>query len=175
MDPVSRREVWDIIERAKKGRVVILTTHSMEEADTLADTIGTAFSPAIQRQHQLTIHTHTHTHTHALTQNGAAIMAKGQLQCMGSAIHLKKKFGAVRRSHHHSLLSVSDLKSCCRLCLCMVRRATKSLWPSGGRRAEPLPSFSSLKSKVRSAYHFRLAFLCVRDLLLLTCRAMQAS
>lgn len=41
MDPVSRREVWDIIERAKKGRVVILTTHSMEEADTLADTIGT--------------------------------------------------------------------------------------------------------------------------------------
>jgi hypothetical protein len=39
-------------------------------------------------------------------------MAKGQLQCMGSAIHLKKKFGAVRRSHRHSLLSVSDLKSC---------------------------------------------------------------
>jgi hypothetical protein len=32
--------VWNIIERAKKGRVVILTTHSMEEADTLADTVG---------------------------------------------------------------------------------------------------------------------------------------
>lgn len=101
MDPVSRREVWDIIERAKKGRVVILTTHSMEEADTLADTIGTAFSPTTPK----TIRTH-HTHAHALTPNGAAIMAKGQLQCMGSAIHLKKKFGAVRRSHHHSLLSV---------------------------------------------------------------------
>jgi len=43
MDPVSRREVWDIIERAKKGRVVILTTHSMEEADTLSDTIGAHF------------------------------------------------------------------------------------------------------------------------------------
>lgn len=41
MDPVSRREVWNIIERAKTGRVVVLTTHSMEEADTLADTIGT--------------------------------------------------------------------------------------------------------------------------------------
>jgi len=62
MDPVSRRGVWDIIERAKKGRVVILTTHSMEEADVLADTI--------------------------------AIMAKGRLQCIGSAIHLKNKFGA---------------------------------------------------------------------------------
>lgn len=37
---MARKEVWSIIERAKKGRVFILTTHSMEEADTLADTIG---------------------------------------------------------------------------------------------------------------------------------------
>ncbi|KAL6073552.1 ABC transporter, ATPbinding domain containing protein [Balamuthia mandrillaris] len=40
MDPVSRRQVWNIIERAKKGRVVVLTTHSMEEADILGDTIA---------------------------------------------------------------------------------------------------------------------------------------
>ncbi|CAG9460936.1 unnamed protein product [Pedinophyceae sp. YPF-701] len=40
MDPVSRRFVWDIIERAKKGRCIILTTHSMEEADILGDRIG---------------------------------------------------------------------------------------------------------------------------------------
>lgn len=40
MDPVSRRHVWDIIEEAKKGRAVILTTHSMEEADILGDRIG---------------------------------------------------------------------------------------------------------------------------------------
>ena len=32
MDPVTRREVWNVIERAKAGRVIILTTHSMEEA-----------------------------------------------------------------------------------------------------------------------------------------------
>lgn len=31
MDPVSRRQVWDIIERAKKNRAIVLTTHSMEE------------------------------------------------------------------------------------------------------------------------------------------------
>ena len=41
MDPVSRREVWNVIEKAKKNRVVILTTHSMEEADVLGDKIGT--------------------------------------------------------------------------------------------------------------------------------------
>ncbi|GAB2289622.1 hypothetical protein Dimus_023931 [Dionaea muscipula] len=40
MDPISRRQVWDIIESAKKGRVIILTTHSMEEADVLGDRIG---------------------------------------------------------------------------------------------------------------------------------------
>ena len=32
MDPVTRRYVWDIIEDAKKGRAIVLTTHSMEEA-----------------------------------------------------------------------------------------------------------------------------------------------
>lgn len=40
MDPITRRHVWDIIEKAKKGRVIILTTHSMEEADVLSDRIG---------------------------------------------------------------------------------------------------------------------------------------
>lgn len=40
MDPVTRRHVWDMITRAKVGRVVMLTTHSMEEADVLGDRIG---------------------------------------------------------------------------------------------------------------------------------------
>ncbi|KAK4437089.1 ABC transporter A family member 2 [Sesamum alatum] len=40
MDPITRRHVWDVIEGAKKGRAIILTTHSMEEADILSDRIG---------------------------------------------------------------------------------------------------------------------------------------
>jgi len=40
MDPVHRRQVWNIINKAKKGRAVILTTHSMEEADILGDRIA---------------------------------------------------------------------------------------------------------------------------------------
>ncbi len=40
MDPISRRHVWDTIEAAKKDRVVVLTTHSMEEADILGDSIA---------------------------------------------------------------------------------------------------------------------------------------
>jgi ABC-type multidrug transport system ATPase subunit len=40
LDPHSRREVWDAIQAAKKGRAMILTTHSMEEADALSDRIA---------------------------------------------------------------------------------------------------------------------------------------
>lgn len=54
--------MWDIIESAKQGRAIVLTTHSMEEADILGDRV--------------------------------AIMAKGSLRCLGSALRLKQKFGA---------------------------------------------------------------------------------
>ena len=50
-----------MIERAKAGRVIILTTHSMEEADILGDRV--------------------------------AIMAAGQLQALGTSLHLKNLFG----------------------------------------------------------------------------------
>ncbi|CAD5182704.1 unnamed protein product [Musa acuminata subsp. malaccensis] len=40
MDPITRRRVWDIIEDAKRGRAIVLTTHSMEEADILSDRIA---------------------------------------------------------------------------------------------------------------------------------------
>lgn len=40
MDPITRRHVWDVIEGAKRGRAIVLTTHSMEEADILGDRIG---------------------------------------------------------------------------------------------------------------------------------------
>jgi len=40
MDPVNRRHVWSFIENFKKGRAIILTTHAMEEADILGDSIA---------------------------------------------------------------------------------------------------------------------------------------
>lgn len=43
-------------------RAIVLTTHSMEEADVLGDRI--------------------------------AIMARGRLRCIGSSIHLKRRFGS---------------------------------------------------------------------------------
>lgn len=43
MDPISRSEVWKVVEDLKKRHSVILTTHSMEEADALSDKIGIMF------------------------------------------------------------------------------------------------------------------------------------
>ena len=40
MDPKIRRNIWNLILKKKEGRVTIMTTHSMEEADILGDTIA---------------------------------------------------------------------------------------------------------------------------------------
>lgn len=40
MDPYSMRSTWQLIKRFKKGRVILLTTHSMDEADILGDRIA---------------------------------------------------------------------------------------------------------------------------------------
>jgi len=61
MDPHSRRSIWELLKRKRQGRVILLTTHFMDEADVLGDRI--------------------------------LIMSKGQLQCSGSPLFLKMRFG----------------------------------------------------------------------------------
>lgn len=39
MDPYSRRSTWNIIQKNKRGRVILLSTHFMDEADILGDQI----------------------------------------------------------------------------------------------------------------------------------------
>ncbi|CAG9584632.1 unnamed protein product [Danaus chrysippus] len=40
LDPAARRSLWDLLQREKKGRTMILTTHFMDEADVLGDRIA---------------------------------------------------------------------------------------------------------------------------------------
>ena len=40
MDPHSRRFTWDVVNRMKEGRIIVLTTHYMDEADLLGDRIA---------------------------------------------------------------------------------------------------------------------------------------
>ena len=64
MDPKARRFMWKVISRVateKENTTVILTTHSMEEAEALSSRLG--------------------------------IMVKGNFQCIGTAQHIKSKYG----------------------------------------------------------------------------------
>lgn len=40
LDPASRRLLWEVIKKSRKNRAIILTTHSMEEAESLCDRLG---------------------------------------------------------------------------------------------------------------------------------------
>ena len=40
MDLGARRNLWDMLKSFKKDRIIILTTHYMDEADVLGDRIG---------------------------------------------------------------------------------------------------------------------------------------
>ena len=40
LDVIARSELWDIIKELKKEKTIILTTHYMEEAESLSDRIG---------------------------------------------------------------------------------------------------------------------------------------
>lgn len=48
LDPSSRRLLWEVIKNARKNKAVVLTTHSMEEAEALCDRLGIFVSGRLQ-------------------------------------------------------------------------------------------------------------------------------
>jgi ABC-2 type transport system ATP-binding protein len=40
LDPISRKELWDLLKKISKERFIFLTTHYLDEAEELADQIG---------------------------------------------------------------------------------------------------------------------------------------
>lgn len=61
MDTTTRRRFWEMLKQYKKDKIIILTTHYMDEADILGDRI--------------------------------CILAEGVVQCCGSSLFLKNRFG----------------------------------------------------------------------------------
>lgn len=61
MDTTSRRRLWEMLKKNKGDKIIILTTHYMDEADILGDRI--------------------------------AIMAEGEVECTGSSLFLKQRYG----------------------------------------------------------------------------------
>lgn len=40
MDLGARRKIWNMLRKQREGRIIILTTHYMDEADILGDRVG---------------------------------------------------------------------------------------------------------------------------------------
>ncbi len=103
MDPYARRATWELLRQGKRGRVIILTTHFMDEADQVRcrPSPRQRWPPA------------------GLTPCCAAqlgdrigIMAHGELRCVGTSLFLKNRYGVVRRHTPapavHETVSVAD-------------------------------------------------------------------
>uniref|UniRef100_A0A8C3L739 ABC transporter domain-containing protein n=1 Tax=Chrysolophus pictus TaxID=9089 RepID=A0A8C3L739_CHRPC len=61
LDPCSRHHVWELLAERRAGRVTLICTQSVEEADACAD--------------------------------WKAFLSNGRLQCVGSSLYLKRKWG----------------------------------------------------------------------------------
>ncbi|GLU12342.1 hypothetical protein SLE2022_290270 [Rubroshorea leprosula] len=48
LDPASRNNLWNVVKQAKQDRAIILTTHSMEEAEALCDRLGIFVGGSLQ-------------------------------------------------------------------------------------------------------------------------------
>ena len=48
MDPTAIREAWEIIQKAKQDKIIILTTHYMDEAEQLADRVAIISNGSLQ-------------------------------------------------------------------------------------------------------------------------------
>ena len=73
--------MWDTIERSKVGRVIILTTHDMDEATVLSDRIGIMAKGRLQASSAAT----------AVLYNDKMISLT---QAVGTTLRLKSKYGA---------------------------------------------------------------------------------
>jgi ABC-type multidrug transport system ATPase subunit len=88
MDPLSRRAVWRHIDEIKKGRVVLLTTHAMEEADLLADIVAVSlWSVLINSGFRL-------SYDENALDFFVQVMRKGELAAYGTPLELKSKYGS---------------------------------------------------------------------------------
>lgn len=101
MDPYSRRLVWQMLQREKAKRVLILTTHFMDEADLLGDRI--------------------------------AILNHGRLQCVGSSLFVKSRFGT---GYHLDLVLDSAHAAEPKAAAAHVLRTVQQIVPSAFRRDE---------------------------------------
>lgn len=89
VDPVSRRQTWRVLQRARRGRVLLLTTHFMDEADILGDRKA-VISKGRVRVCELYL---LQNSSFKLLRQSVFVLIFLQVRCAGTSLFLKNKFG----------------------------------------------------------------------------------
>lgn len=112
MDPHSRRSTWEMLQNARAGRIIVITTHFMDEADILGDrvTIMGRVSLPVARRGGLSC------------RPAYATALQGLVRCAGSPNFLKRLYGVGCKSE-----GSSGLFACPRLCDHVTSRTRKTL------------------------------------------------
>ena len=87
LDPASRRLLWDAIRAAARGRALVLTTHSMEEAEALFDRLGIFLGARGAGAHSAVERVRVTHRSPGATRTG------GHLACVGDPKDLTGRFG----------------------------------------------------------------------------------
>lgn len=71
--------MWSVLQNKRHGKVILLTTHFMDEADILGMLLGTKLIYILS--------------FYFFLADRKAVVSKGRLRCCGSSLFLKNKFG----------------------------------------------------------------------------------
>jgi len=78
MDPYSRRKLWDLLQNSKPGRVIMITSHFLDEIECVSER-NCLF--LLKKKHV------------SILADRKAILTHGKVRCCGSSLFLKNRFG----------------------------------------------------------------------------------
>ncbi|KAK9410931.1 ATP-binding cassette sub-family A member 12 [Crotalus adamanteus] len=141
VDPCSRRGIWEIISKNRKGRTIILSTHHLDEAEVLSDriaflehgglkccgspfylkeTYGSGYHLTLTKEKSSTLNVAEECNTSAVTATIQAHLPKAYLRedIGGELIYVLPPFNSKVSSSYQSLLrnldsNLSDLRIGC--------------------------------------------------------------
>ena len=93
MDVMAKRALWDFLKEFKKDKIIILTTHSLDEAEYLGDRIGALwdFLKEFKKDKIIILTTHSLDEAEYLGDR-IGIMTNGRFICSGTSSYLKTKY-----------------------------------------------------------------------------------
>jgi ABC-2 type transport system ATP-binding protein len=123
LDPISRRELWDILRELGKNRFIFLTTHYLEEAEQLADhigilnegklvSVGTLQDLRKSSQHQYSIKLPPKTQVPQLKNGEVTVGINGNIQimtCEDEAFSLARVFSEQGVKFSITLVTLDDI------------------------------------------------------------------